>query len=307
MASLRVGYVPEHFSTPLHFAQTYFSLCAALIPFPSGTGHMVTALQAGELDVAIGLTEGWIAAIAKSAAQDQAADDLSNPNEFRLVGTYVQTPLCWAISTGQEREDITSVADLKGKKVGVSRIGSGSYIMSFVLADREGWLDPASADPPFEPHALQTFEGLRKGVNDKTADFFMWEYFTSKRYYDSKSLHPIKKVGEIYTPWSSWKIVARNPFINTPQLNSVLEKVNLGIGYFKQHEDEAVKYISTKLDYEEDDAREWMKTVRFPTDVRVVEKSVVRGTVDVLQKAGVVGKQSKERIDDHGLQRFMKS
>ena len=33
----------------------------------------------------------------------------------------------------------------------------------------------------------------------------MWEHFTSKRYYDNGG---IKRVGEIYTPWSSWKIVA---------------------------------------------------------------------------------------------------
>ncbi|KAI4241403.1 MAG: hypothetical protein L6R40_004579 [Gallowayella cf. fulva] len=305
MATLRVGYVPEHFSTPLNFAQTHFSLSAKLVPFPSGTGHMVAALHAGELDIAIGLTEGWITAIAKASTPNQPAEDPPNPNEFKLVGTYVQTPLCWTISTGHERDDINSTEDLKGKKVGVSRIGSGSYIMSFVLADREGWLQPSSTDPPFEPHALQTFESLRKGVNDKTADFFMWEYFTSKRYYNSESLHPIKKVGEIYTPWSSWKIVARNSFLGSPELDSFLEKVDSGVEYFKQHEEEAVLYISTELDYEEEDAREWMKTVKFPRYVRGVSRDVVRRTVDVLQKAGVVGKQWEDRIDDDQLQRFI--
>ena len=34
---LRIGFVPEHFSTPLHFAQKHFGLEATLIPFPSGT------------------------------------------------------------------------------------------------------------------------------------------------------------------------------------------------------------------------------------------------------------------------------
>jgi ABC-type nitrate/sulfonate/bicarbonate transport system substrate-binding protein len=40
----------------------------------------------------------------------------------------------WAISTGAKR-DINSVADIKGGKIGISRIGSGSYVMGFVLAD----------------------------------------------------------------------------------------------------------------------------------------------------------------------------
>ncbi|KAL8727572.1 MAG: hypothetical protein Q9166_005978 [cf. Caloplaca sp. 2 TL-2023] len=281
MATLRVGFVPEHFSTPLHFAQTHLDLHATLIPFPSGTGHMVTALRSGELDIAIGLTEGWIAALASQTTRSQE-------NNFKLVGTYVETPLCWAISTGHDEESIADVQGLKGKKLGVSRIGSGSYIMSYVLADREGW------DQPFECLPLQTFENLRKGVNDRSVDFFMWEYFTSKRYYSSESLHPIKKVGEIDTPWSSWKIVARKPLIGKSEMEEFLEKVNLGIKYFEEHNEEAVKYISTELDYQEEDAREWMKTVKFAKDVRGVKRSTVDKTVEILHKAGVVGEAKKE-------------
>ena len=72
---------------------------------------MVTSLQSDEIDVGIGLTEGWITALG-----------LQKDAGFKLVGTYVETPLCWAISTGAERE-FESVDQLKGKKIGVSRIG----------------------------------------------------------------------------------------------------------------------------------------------------------------------------------------
>ena len=127
---LRLGYVPggiclvkkkhifantqylEHFSTPLQFAKSHFRLNASLIPFPAGTGHMVQALKAAELDVGIGLTEGWVAALGKQGKEAG----------FKFVGTYVETPLCWAISTGSKRE-VSSVEELRGKKVGVSRIG----------------------------------------------------------------------------------------------------------------------------------------------------------------------------------------
>lgn len=85
-APLRVGFVPEHFSTPLHYAQKYFGLIATLIPFPSGTGHMITSLRGGEIDVAIGLTEGWVAGLGKA--------DLEGDGGYRIVGTYVETPLC---------------------------------------------------------------------------------------------------------------------------------------------------------------------------------------------------------------------
>jgi len=83
---LRVGFVPEHFSTPLHFAQKHFGLTAELIAFPSGTGHMITSLRSGEIDVGIGLTEGWVAGLGK--------EDVEGDGGYRIVGTYVETPLC---------------------------------------------------------------------------------------------------------------------------------------------------------------------------------------------------------------------
>ena len=80
---------------------------------------MVQALQAGEIDVGVGLTEGWVAAFGKAqASKDLPASDVG----FKVIGTYVETPLCWAISTGPKRE-ISGVEELNGKRIGVSRIG----------------------------------------------------------------------------------------------------------------------------------------------------------------------------------------
>ncbi|KUJ17462.1 uracil-DNA glycosylase-like protein [Mollisia scopiformis] len=274
---LRIGYVPEHFSTPLYFAQKHFGLEGELIAFPSGTGHMITSLRAGEIDIGIGLTEGWVAGLGK--------DEVEGDGGYKIVGTYVETPLCWAISTGAKR-DINSIADLKNGKIGVSRIGSGSYVMGFVLADQQGWLSSDPSTQPFEFIPLQTFEKLRNAVNDSTADFFMWEHFTSKRYYDNGE---IKKVGEIYTPWSSWKIVASTSIKeNDARLEEMFEKLDKGVRYFGGNKEEAVKYISTKLDYSEADAREWMKTVKFTSGTKGVDLSVIQKTVDTLKKAGVL-------------------
>lgn len=156
--------------------------------------------------------------------------------------------------------------------------------MGFVLADKQGWLSPGEA--PFENVPLQTFEKLRNGVNDSTVDFFMWEHFTSKRYYDNGE---IKRIGEIYTPWSSWKIVASTKLENNGRLEDLFEKIDKGVAYFNGHEDEAVKYISTELDYSEEDATEWLKTVRFATQVKGVDVKVIESTVDILKKAGVLG------------------
>ncbi|KAL1892562.1 hypothetical protein Cpir12675_004491 [Ceratocystis pirilliformis] len=278
---LRIGYVPEHFSTPLFFAQKYFGLEAELIPFPSGTGHMITSIRAGEIDVAIGLTEGWIAGLGK--------EDMPGDGGYRLVGTYVQTPLCWAISTGAARPEISSVDSLHASKIGVSRIGSGSYVMGFVLADQQKWLVPGT--PPYSSTVvLNTFASLRDAVNSGAADFFMWEHFTSKKYYDSGE---IRRVGEIYTPWSSWKIVASTQLAGENgkvdvRVKNLFSKIDKGIEHFNANQEEAVQWISANLDYSENDAREWLKTVKFADKTEGVDRAVVEKCVSILRKADVL-------------------
>ncbi|KAF3771309.1 periplasmic binding protein-like II [Cryphonectria parasitica EP155] len=296
---LRIGYVPEHFSTPIHFAKKYYGLDADLVPFPSGTGHMITSLRSGEIDVGIGLTEAWVAGLGK--------EDVQGDGGYKIVGTFVETPLCWAVSTGAARTDVTDVASLKGTKIGVSRLGSGSYVMGFVLADQQGWLSSppsssssaaaataaATTGPYSQAVVLNTFENLRRAVNSGEADFFMWEHFTSKRYYDAGE---IRKVGEIYTPWSSWKIVVSTSLVPTAagddgldeRVRDLFRRLDQGIKHFNENGEEAVRYISTELDYSEEDAREWIKTVRFPVSTEGVDVKVVGNTVGVLRKAGVL-------------------
>ena len=249
---------------------------------------MITSLREDKIDVAIGLTEGWVAELGKRKAGDSGG--------FKIVGTYVESPLCWAISTGKNRT-INDVDSFKHAKVGVSRIGSGSYVMSFVLADQKGWLSSTPGQAPFGVVPLQTFANLRAAVNEGSADFFMWEHFTTKKYYDNGE---IKRIGEIYTPWSSWKIVANNP--DDERLPLMFDAIDQGIKYFWDHEDESVEYISTQLDYSKDDAREWLKTVKFPMEVKGVRKDTIKKTIEVLTKAGVIddaAKDSEEMIGFH--------
>ena len=262
---------------------------------------MVTSLQTGEIDVGIGLTEGWVASLGKQLGDKEA--------DFKIVGTYVESPLRWAVSTGADR-DIGDADQLAGRKIGVSRLGrsvmtvkwqaslmrySGSHVMGFVLADTKGWLQKPG-DIPFKVVPLQTFAKLREAVNDGTADFFMWEHFTSKKYYDNGE---IKRIGEIYTPWSSWKIVAQNS--QDERLQSMFESMNKGLVYFGDHTDEALDYISTHLDYSKEDAEEWLKTVRFAQDVRGAKIGTISKTIEILKKAGVIDGGSPEASQMIGI------
>ncbi|THX00156.1 hypothetical protein D6D13_09717 [Aureobasidium pullulans] len=271
---LRIGYIPEHFSTPLHFAIKHFGLEADIKPFPTGTGALTASLKDDSIDVAIGLTEGFVADLGKTNAKQETP-------AYKLVGAYVESPLCWAISVGN-KSSINSEDDLNAKRVGVSRIGSGSYVMSYVLADQKGWLEQSKS--PFEVVPLGDFKALRDGVNagDK-ADFFMWEHFTTKKYYDNGEL---KRVGEIYTPWPSWMIAARDA--TDKKLEVMAEKLNQGVAWFREHQEESAEHITGTMEYSQEDANAWLKTVKFADNVRGVDSGVVEHTISILQKGGVL-------------------
>lgn len=285
MTTLRVAYVPEHFSTPIFFAKEHkfydeHNIKVEFLPVPEGTGRLIQLLNNNETDIAVGLTEGFIA-------------DISKGNEkYKAVGTYVKSPLRWSVSTGSNRNDINKLEDLGGKRIGVSRIGSGSYIMSFVLG-----LQYKFPEPFFHGHPVcSNFANLRASVNhtilnpDQYSDAFMWEYFTSKKYYDNGE---IKKIGDIYTPWPSWMITARLEIVNSDSkaIVNFLKAVRKGILHFQANHAEATEFIALNLDYSKEDATNWIGTVIFNDKLSqegVDWKSVAQNTASVLQTAGVL-------------------
>jgi mannosyl-oligosaccharide alpha-1,3-glucosidase len=280
---LRIGYVPEHYLLPLHLARPHFPFPVELIPFPSGTGHMITSLRSDSIDLAIGLTEGWVAGLLTAQGQKEKG--------YSIVGSWVKNPLRWAIVTGRNRSDINSVEDLRQhRRVGVSRLGSGSHVMAFVLAQQEGWLK----DSKLEIVPLGPFKDLRDGVTGATADFFMWEHFTTKPYFHGDGT-PLKNIGEIYTPWPSWHIAASANTFPEPEgdekLRQVFETLDQGVKEFKSNIDEGVKLLGTGelgCHYTEEDAREWLKTVEFYENTKGVDAGVMDGVVKVLQGADVI-------------------
>ncbi|KAI5962683.1 uncharacterized protein KGF55_003759 [Candida pseudojiufengensis] len=292
--SLKVAYIPEHFSTPLFLAEKHefykeANLSIEFIPVPEGSGRLIKLLNSKEVDLAIGLTEAFIADISKGN------------NQLKILDTYVNSPLLWSISTGFNRDEISNTEDLKKfGKVGISRIGSGSYVMSFVLAHQLGF-------QKFEEFKIcSNFKNLRNSVNHsgsddiENSDFFMWEYFTSKKYYDNNE---IKKIGEIYTPWPSWVIVGSSTSIETKskEISNFIKAVNKGINYFNNHLDEAIEYIGNNLDYSIEDAKNWTKTVEFNSEIG--EKpldwdKIVTKTTNVLKDAGVLKDEDDKIINE---------
>ncbi|AAS51495.1 ACR269Cp [Eremothecium gossypii ATCC 10895] len=292
MHSVRVGYIPEHFSAPLLFAQTlgFFAqrgVTAKLVPFPSGSGHLIQALDAGELDLALGLTEAFVRGIADTPA--------GAAPRYQIAGTYVRSPLNWAVSVGAA-SPLEHVDQLDGGRVGVSRVGSGSYVMSYVLALQRGFRRPFAAHP-----VCHTFAGLRAAVNDGAADAFLWEHFTSKRYHDAGE---IRLLGNIPTPWPSWVLV-KHTALEPAALAAFAAALDDGIAHFEAHPEAAVALITQHFDYSAEDAAAWRTTVRFhrPCCTLHDRTAVVDATLAVLQAAGVLRHAADPELVQRNVER----
>lgn len=172
--------------------------------------------------------------------------------------------------------------------------------MSFVLAQQQGWSSDSLTTVPLGP-----FQALRNGVTGDeqpnqtpTAEFFMWEHFTTKPFFHPTAetpQPPLKKFGEIFTPWPSWMIVASTSTFPSQEHDEKLEQLfqflNSGIQAFEADPAQAVKLLGTGelgCTYVEEDAREWLKDVQFTKATKGVDPTIVEGVVDVLKVAGVI-------------------
>lgn len=141
--------------------------------------------------------------------------------------------------------------------------------------------------------------------NVSPSDAFMWEYFTSKKYYDTKE---IKQIDQIYTPWSSWVVACSSDAMKKP-LKDFIGAVGEGIDYFNNNLNEGIKYIYETLDYSEEDATEWTKTVKFNSDIGKTPldwENIVVNTTNILKMAGVLT-DSDETISSRLLSNVKKT
>ncbi|KAL0065058.1 hypothetical protein AAF712_007894 [Marasmius tenuissimus] len=268
--TLRIGYVREHFSSPLlQFADEDQGKSFTLVECPSGTGQLISRLTNDEIDVAIALTDPLISGIANGS------------KAYKLVGSYVTTPLNWAVITGKETQ-YNSIADLKETTIGISRVGSGSQTMAYVMALQQGW---SSQGMKFRVN--NDIRGLINSVNDGTTSAFMWEWFTTKPFRDAGE---VKFIGSVPTPWPSW-LIAAQPSVSAEDLKGFLTSLSTYVRSFDSAESRArknIEFIKAKFGYPEEDILEWQKTVGYPESCLSISKKVIAETLSVLEKAGVV-------------------
>lgn len=186
MIDLKIGGVPEHFNLPWQLclearAPERLGIGLTWRDYPDGSGAMAAALRAGELDAALLLTEGAVAGAAGGG--------------FGIASLYTESSLIWGIHV-PAASALRSLADVRGARYAISRLGSGSHLMAFVHARAQGW--------PVDGLKLVTVRNLAGAVEAfaaGTADVFFWEKFMTKPLVDDGRF---RRVGEFLAPWPAF-------------------------------------------------------------------------------------------------------
>ncbi len=235
---IRIGGVPEHFNLPWTqaFNENKTKDLGVEISwnfFPGGTGAMTQALNNGSLDVAILLTEGYLAAV-------------QNGLDAKIIQCYIESPLQWGIYSNKRSEVFFD----NDTKIAISRKGSGSHLMPMIHAQQLGY---RLNDEQFE-----VIHHLDDGIASlsKNCDYFYWEKWMTLPFVEQGL---VKKVGEFSAPWSGFLVVARQSCIEEfgSELQQIIAIIQKQVRLFTSDPD-SPKNIERKFHLGIEEARKWI-------------------------------------------------
>jgi ABC-type nitrate/sulfonate/bicarbonate transport system substrate-binding protein len=250
--------VPEHFNLPWHLALQTRKLEPLGIDltwrdYPGGSGAMAKALRDGELDAAVLLTEGAVAAVSDGVA-------------LEIASLYTDSPLVWGIHVPAASR-YRSVAELERARYAISRKGSGSHLMAFVHARAQGW--------PVTGLALvvvDSLEGAVAAFAAGQADVFFWEKFMTKPLVDAGTF---RRVGEFTAPWPAFVVcIARAAGAERRAALGRALAVVLDEARALRLRPAAAELIAARYGLKAADARDWLAATQWSTRVGVTARDV---------------------------------
>lgn len=263
---LTIGGVPEHFNLPWHIAieNNKFSkkgIDLNWVDIHGGTGAMNKALREKKIDIAIILTEGII-------------KDIINGNEAKLVKFYVKSPLLWGIHVGFQSK-YASVKELEQAKIAISRYGSGSHLMAIVNAQAQGFnIDQLD----FE--IIKNLKGGIESLKNNTADYFLWEHFTTKPYVYDKI---VRRIGNIESPWPCFVIAVRNEVLEEDRntIKKIIKIINKQLKEFENplENNDLIHLFSQRYNLKIEDIKAWLAITTWSR-----KKTISISSVQKIQK-----------------------
>ncbi len=271
---IRIGGVPEHFNLPWRLSMEEKRFEHAGIPvswkdFPGGTGAMARELRHGTIDIALILTEGIVADIIKG-------------NKSTIVGFYVKSPLTWGVHTSGHNS-FTSPNDIDKKLFAISRWGSGSHLMAYVYAKKQGW-----STEDFDFRVVANLKGAREALGYQSANLFLWEKFTTKPLVDTGEL---RLIDSIDTPWPCFVIAVRNEILanRLDEIKTLIEIIKQRSQQFKEQSN-AVELISSRYGIQEEDAAKWLSVTEWESS-NDLTGDIIQSVQETLMNLGVIHKK----------------
>jgi len=260
MINLKIGGVPEHFNYPWYITlknkeYTKHNINLRWQDFHGGTGQMCKALREGTVDIAIVLTEGII-------------KDIAAGNPSKIVQTYVKSPLIWGIHVAA-KSSFKSISDLENATIAISRYGSGSHLMAIVNAYNQGW-DISN----LKFNVVKDLQGGIDALSNGSADYFMWEHFTTKPYVDNGIF---RRIDDCPTPWPCFVIAVRNEILNqNPEaVKNVLNVINETTKDFKKIKGIDV-ILAERYEQQLEDIKEWLSITEWNDGKPITSNLITR-------------------------------
>ena len=274
MKRVNIGGVPEHFNLAWYLTLRDGSYKERGInlrwkDYYGGTGEMCKALRNQEIDLAVILTEGII-------------KDIIDGNPSKIVQTFVQSPLIWGVHVAT-KAPYKTIEELKGTKAAISRFGSGSHLMAYINAQENHW--DLENDLKFQ--VVKDLEGAVEGLTNNSADYFLWEKFTTKPLVDNNTF---RRIGNCPSPWPCFVIAAREDFIKDESevLHTILTIINRTTSEFKQIPS-IDKTIAHRYNQKLEDVQEWLSLTEWSQSV--IDKKTIKSVQDQLIKVGIIEKK----------------
>jgi ABC-type nitrate/sulfonate/bicarbonate transport system substrate-binding protein len=279
MKTIKIAGVPEHFNLPWHLCIEEGQFDAVGIDLqwtdvPEGTGKMCQMLRDGTTDIAVILTEGIL-------------KDITNGNPSKIVQVYVQSPLIWGIHVAAN-SNYKTLSDIENSRVAISRMGSGSHLMSIVNAEHQNWNTEKLS---FE--IVNTIDGAVESLTSGKADYFMWERFMTQPLVDAGVF---RRIADCPTPWPCFVIAVRNQVLeqHPKVIEQILDIINTTTEEFKMIPS-IDRTLASKYNQKLEAIQEWLKLTHW-SQKQMNEPTLDKIMEQLLKLQIIDNKLSKEAI-----------
>jgi sulfonate transport system substrate-binding protein len=239
---LKIGGVPEHFNLPWRLAIEEGRLREAGLDLhwsdmSGGTGQMIRGLETGSIDIAVLLTEGITKAILQGL-------------NVKILQVYVISPLHWGIHVPY-KSAIRQESDLEHRTFAISREGSGSHLMAYVMADEQQW--PLDS---LQFNVIGDVYGGLWALEHDEAQAFLWEKYTTFPFVEQQKC---RWIGDVVTPWPCFVVAVRNEIAEQHEdlLRTMCTIVNRKALEIKEGKD-SVEIISWRYNLRSDQVGKWL-------------------------------------------------